>query len=314
MPNDLPNSIRIATRASQLAQWQARHVAALLAAAAPDVRVDLVPVTTTGDRVQSEPLRAFGGVGVFTREVQQAVLDGRADVAVHSLKDLPTESTPGLVLAAVPPREVRFDALVLPKSAQKAVLELKSLPTGARIGTGSLRRQAQLRHLRDDWTIAEVRGNVDTRLRKLDAGEYDALILAAAGLIRLGLSQRITARLEPPLMYPAVGQGAIGIECRVEDVGVRSALSRLTDAAAWTEVQAERSLLAALRAGCHAPLGVVAQRQGERLSLEAVVLSPDGRRTWSCRRERLAAEAEELGKDAAQHLVAQGAGAALQPK
>jgi hydroxymethylbilane synthase len=311
MPTDYPSTIRIATRASSLAQWQAQHVSSLLSAAVPGLVVDMVHVTTTGDRVQTEALREFGGVGVFTREVQHAVLDGRADIAVHSLKDLPTEPTAGLMLAAVPCREDRFDALVLPVSAASADVRLSSLPAGTRIGTGSLRRQAQLRHLRTDWHIEEIRGNVDTRLRKLDAGEYDALILAAAGLIRLGQAHRISLRLEPPVMYPAVGQGAIGIECRADDLPVQRALSRLTDPATWSEVVAERSLLAALRAGCHAPVGALTRQEGDLLKLEAVVLSPDGLQKWSVAESSAARHAVELGQRVAQRLLDEGAGTVL---
>lgn len=307
MLTDVPAAVRIATRASALAQWQANHIAKLLAAAAPGVAVELVNVTTTGDSVQTTSLSQFGGVGVFTREVQHAVFDGRADIAVHSLKDLPTEPSPGLMLGAVPSREVRFDALVMPVSKVGSMKALTDLPAGAKIGTGSLRRQAQLRHVRSDWQIEEVRGNVDTRLRKLDAGEYDALILAAAGLIRLGWSNRITLQLEPPVMYPAVGQGAIGIECRAEDRPMQNLLARLTDQSAWFEVIAERSLLAALRAGCHAPVGVQTRCEKEVLELEAVILSPDGTKKWMATDNAATAEAAELGQRVARRLFDQGA-------
>lgn len=310
---DATTTLRIATRASQLAQWQANHVAQLLTTAFPDIRVEMVHVSTTGDRVQSSALSSFGGVGVFTREVQNALLDGRADLAVHSLKDLPTETTPGLILAAVPEREVRWDALVLPAGGSDPQLPLDRLKTGARIGTGSLRRQAQLRHLRTDWQLDEIRGNVDTRLRKLDAGEYNALILASAGLIRLGLDHRITSRLEPPTMYPAVGQGAIGIECRADDEPVRNALERLTDQIAWTEVLAERSLLAALRAGCHAPVGVHSRLESEQIQMEAVVLSPDGAQKWTAAGHAASHDAAALGQQIAQQLLDDGADAVLHP-
>lgn len=310
MPAELPAVVRIATRASQLALWQAHHVAGLISAAAPDVVVEIVHVSTTGDRVQTTALSEFGGIGVFTREVQSALLDGRADLAVHSLKDLPTEPTPGLILAAVPARENRFDALVLPKSAGSS-RDFGSLPANARIGTGSLRRQAQLRHLRSDCRIEEVRGNVDTRLRKLDAGEYDALVLAAAGLTRLGLADRITQRLEPPVMFPAVGQGAIGIECRADDRAVINLLSRLIDPVAWSEVIAERSLLAALRAGCHAPLGVLTTLTEGQLRLEAVVLAPDGQTKWTASASRPSDQATELGREVARQLLDQGVEAVL---
>ncbi len=307
MTAPFPAAVRIATRASQLAQWQANHIADLLSAAAPGIQVELVNVTTTGDRVQSEALSQFGGVGVFTREVQHAVLDCRADIAVHSLKDLPTEPTPGLVLGGVPDREVHFDALVLPATAAMPFASLNSLPSGARVGTGSLRRQAQLRHRRPDLELAEIRGNVDTRLRKLDAGEYDALILAAAGLIRLGLAERISQRLEPPVMYPAVGQGAIGIECRSDDHPVQGLLERITNADCLSAVTAERSLLATLQAGCHAPVGVHAKIDSESVELEAVILSADGSQKWIAAARRPIAEATALGGEVAHLLLAQGA-------
>ena len=307
MSDELPAAVRIATRASQLAQWQAHHIAGLLTAAAPGLKVELVNVTTTGDRVQTEALSQFGGVGVFTREVQHAVLDGRADLAVHSLKDLPTESTPGLILAGVPDREVRFDALILPSAAATPSTRLETLPPGARIGTGSLRRQAQLRHCRPDLKLLEIRGNVDTRLRKLDAGEYDGLILAAAGLIRLGLAQRISQRLEPPLMYPAVGQGAIGIECRSDDGPVRRLLERITNPECLSSVTAERSLLAALRAGCHAPVGVLTRIVDGTLELEAVILAADGTHKWAAAARRPIPEAAALGVAVAEKLLADGA-------
>ncbi|MFG0333880.1 MAG: hydroxymethylbilane synthase, partial [Maioricimonas sp. JB049] len=200
-------TVRIATRASSLAMWQAKHVAGLLAAQHPDVTVEIVQISTRGDRDLQEPLHAMGGQGVFTREVQHAVLDGRTDLAVHSLKDLPTQSVEGLCLAGVPERGPRFDALVLAAGSQ--LTSFNELPEGARIGTGSLRRRAQLLHLRSDLEMLEIRGNVETRLRKLDEGESDALIMAVAGLERLGLGERISQVLEPPMMLPAVGQAAL---------------------------------------------------------------------------------------------------------
>jgi hydroxymethylbilane synthase len=304
--------LRIATRHSALALWQARHVQHLLTAAHPKLDVHLVEVTTTGDRVVSQPLRDFGGQGAFTREVQTAVLDGRADLAVHSLKDLPTEPAPGLALAAVPAREVTDDALVLPLGAKAT--DLSSLPAAARLGTGSPRRQAQLRYLRRDLELQEIRGNVDTRLRKLDAGEFDAIVLAAAGLIRLGLAQRISQRLAPPVMYPAVGQGAIGIECRHADQSTRDLLAAISDPPTWTAALAERALLSALRAGCHAPVGVHTVVQGEQLNLEAVVLSLDGTVRWLCRQEGAVNDPVAAGCALAERLIAQGAAMVLSPR
>lgn len=302
----MPVALRIATRASRLALWQAEHVAALLRAASPGCPVQIVHVSTTGDRDQAGALRSFGGMGVFTREVQLALLEGRADLAVHSMKDLPTESAEGLFLAAVPERGILFDALVLPRTCAGAV-GIEHLPPGARIGTGSLRRQAQLLHFRPDLQLAEVRGNVETRLQKLDAGEYDALVLAAAGLTRLGLQERISLLLEPPVMYPAVGQGALALECRADDSATRAALQLLTDGETFSRVQAERSLLATLRAGCHAPVGTLSTVQGGELSLTAVVLSPDGAVLVKQQAVAPLAEARLLGERVAQLLLAEGA-------
>lgn len=308
-----PTSLRIATRASRLALWQAEHVAKLVRLAAPQTHVELVHVTTTGDQDQTDPLRSFGGVGVFTREVQKAVLDGRADIAVHSLKDLPTESTPGLCLAAVPEREKSGDALVLPQrdGAPAPAGELQSLPPGARVGTGSLRRQAQLRHARPDLQLLEIRGNVETRLKKLDAGEYDAIVLAVAGLTRLGLEARISQLLFPPVMYAAVGQGALGIECLSGALPLRALLRKIEDPVARTRVTAERSLLAQLRAGCHAPVGCTTRLLGADLKLEAVVLSADGTQKITASGSLPLAQAFALGEQVAFDLLKQGAGAFL---
>ena len=306
------SSFRIATRASNLALWQARHVAQLLTPLAGGLAVELVSVTTTGDRDTAQPLEQFGGVGVFTREVQRAVLEERADLAVHSLKDLPTDKVEGLALAGVPPRASALDVLVLP-TGQSSPGSLDLLPKNARIGTGSLRRRAQLLHLRPDFQMRDVRGNVETRLKKLDAGDYDALVLAEAGLVRLGLAGRISAILGPPVLYPAVGQGALGIECRSDDGEVVALLRSITDASTLAAVTAERRVLADLRAGCHAPLGVATQVEGKRLELEAVVLSRDGRERCFVRIEGSAEHPDELGMTAAEELRRQGADSLLQP-
>jgi len=297
--------IRIATRASALALWQAKHVASLIEHAHRHCRVELVEVATTGDRVVSQPLRDFGGQGAFTREVQAALLDGRADVAVHSLKDLPTEATKGLRLAAVPARGDTDDALVLPTGS--AITSLANLPKSARVGTGSPRRQAQLKHARSDLRLLEIRGNVETRIKKLDSGEFDALVLAAAGLTRLGLQRRITQRLTPPLMYPAVSQGAIGIECRDNDAATQQLLATICDAHTWAAVTAERTLLSTLRAGCHAPVGVKSVITGDQLHLEAVVLSLDGQQRWSAQGGGTLTEATVIGESVAKQLIAAGA-------
>lgn len=306
--------IRIATRSSRLALWQAEHVASLLRGLNAGWNVELVPLSTQGDVDLSSPLHQMGGEGVFTKEVQAAVLSGRADVAVHSMKDLPTAPTAGLVVAGVPARGPMHDAVVFPRHSSHRSLD--ELPHGARLGTGSLRRQAQVLHHRPDLTLLGVRGNVETRLKKLDAGEYDALLLAVAGLDRLALVDRPRSELSPPLMYPAVGQGALGLECPMDDARVSEALAAISDAKTMAAVTAERSLLASLRAGCHAPVGV-STRSLEHLGagslhLEAVVLSSDGR-------TRLMAaasgnEADALGRTVADLLRTQGADRLIQAK
>lgn len=319
--------IRIATRASRLAMWQAEHVRELLKSAAPERAVEIVPLSTIGDRDKTEALTRLGGgsgTGVFTREIQAALLDGRADVAVHSLKDLPTEPVEGLTLAAVPQRGAMFDVLVLPEGRTQKVegsgddpllpSAFRLLPSGSRIGSGSPRRRAQLLHHRPDLQFVEARGNVETRLRKLDEGQFDALVLAEAGLTRLELAGRISAVLRPPFILPAVGQGALGIECRSDDESTREALARLIDRATLHAVLAERTVLSTLRAGCHAPLGVWTRPEGDSLRLTSVVLSLDGVQRFES--ERIAVVASDagavaLGQAVAEDLLAQGAAALL---
>lgn len=274
--------------------------------------VELVPIVTSGDTNQTDALRQFGGTGVFTREVQRAVLDQRADLAVHSLKDLPTQSADGLALACVPPRAPRCDALLLPKGAAE-ITSVNELPEKARIGTGSPRRQAQLLHLRPDLQLMEIRGNVDTRLRKLDEGQYDAIILAEAGLRRLGLESRISLLLQPPKLYPAVRQGALGIECRDDDELTRGLLSALTCKTTHAEALAERSLLRTLRAGCHAPLGVWCEIVEDKLTLTGVLLSLDGLTRIEQSAEGTIDAPEAVGVAVADHLLAAGAESLLTP-
>lgn len=303
------STIRIATRESPLALWQAHHVRDLLLQAEPSLRVELTPVTTTGDRDRTSALSSLGGVGVFTREVQRAVLDGSADLAVHSLKDLPTETVAGLMLSGVPEREARFDALVLPAGASGS---LATLPQAALVGTGSLRRKSQLLAIRPDLQIQEVRGNVETRLAKLDRGEYQAIILAEAGLRRLGHAGRITELLSPPRLYPAVGQAALGLECRADDERVQDLLHRITHAATLAEVLAERACLRELRAGCHAPVGTLASVSDDRVALTAVVLSPDGTERFEALATAEINDAEQAGMEAARQLSQAGAARILQ--
>lgn len=296
--------IRIATRSSQLALWQAEHVKSLIHTARPDVAVEIIHVNTIGDRNQTDALRQFGGTGVFTKEVQSVVLADECDIAVHSLKDLPTLETSGLQLAGIPARANVFDALLLP--AGKKITDISELPAGARIGTGSPRRQAQLSHTRGDLSMLEIRGNVDTRIRKLDDGEYDAIVLAQAGLMRLGLDERISLTLQPPLMFPAVGQGAIGIECRPDDQATIAVLEAISDADVVAATTAERAMLQTLRAGCHAPLGCRSQREGHELSLTGVLLSVDGRQRLEATATAAVTESAALGQQVAQALIDQG--------
>ena len=306
--------IRIATRASGLALWQADHVAGLMRRAAPHLSVELVHVTTAGDRDRTAALAAIGTLGLFTREVQSALLDRRADVAVHSLKDLPTEPVDGLVLAGVPERASPHDVLVLPRkgdSTSPSTVEgreaLSMLAPEARVGTGSLRRRAQLLHLRSDLEMRDVRGNVETRIQKLDGGEFDALVLAEAGLRRLELASRIACVLCPPLMYGAVGQGALGLECRGDDDELRTLLESISHPPSRLAVTAERALLARLKAGCHAPLGVSTNLGAERLTLTAVALSPDGSERIAAESSGPAGDPHRVAEDVANALVAQGA-------
>lgn len=301
---------RIATRKSPLALWQANYVADHLRLLPSAPAVELVLIVTSGDQNQTDALRQFGGTGVFTREVQKAVLDGRADFAVHSLKDLPTQSAEGLTLACVPQRAPRCDALLLPNTAS-APKSLADLPVNARIGTGSPRRQAQLRFHRSDLQVTEIRGNVDTRLRKLDEGEYDAILLAEAGLRRLELQQRISLLLQPPLFFPAVSQGALGIETRADDSDAQALLAPLTCPAARAEVIAERALLRTLRAGCHAPLGAWAELTDQTLILTAVLLSTDGTSRLEQSVSGAVDDPERIGIATAERLLEAGASALL---
>lgn len=297
--------VRIGTRASLLAQWQANWVAEELYKL--DATVELVEITTSGDVQQVGPIAGIGLQGVFTKEIQSAVLSQQVDVAVHSLKDLPTETVDGLVLAAVPPRESPADAFVS-NTAQSLV----DLPPDARVGTGSLRRQAQLRHLRPDLQVVGIRGNVDTRLRKLDEGQYDAIILAAAGLRRLGWENRIQELLEPPRMMPAPGQGALGLECRADDSAIRQLLDMLDDLPSCQAVTAERSMLALLHAGCSAPVGAWGRIEGTELVLDGLVANLDGTQVLRASARGVTASGNALGRTVAEQLLAQGAAAIIE--
>jgi hydroxymethylbilane synthase len=294
-----PRHLRLGTRGSALARWQSEWVAARLAELG--ISVELVLITTQGD-ASSLPLGEIGGQGVFTKEIQRALLGQRIDLAVHSLKDLPTEPVAGLTLAAVPARESNHDVLVCREASG-----LETLAPGARVGTGSLRRQAQLLHHRPDLQIETIRGNVDTRLRRLDDGQYDAIVLAEAGLRRLQLQDRITQILPHSVMLPAVGQGALGIEIRAGEAPIRAALEPLDHGPTHGAVLAERAMLAALRAGCLAPVGAWGRLEDDRLRLDGVVLSPDGRSRLTVSVAGSPEAPGELGAEAARQLISQGA-------
>jgi hydroxymethylbilane synthase len=297
--------VRIGTRASQLAQWQANWVAGELRNLG--VTVELVEIATSGDVQQGGPIAGIGLQCVFTKEIQAALLESRVDVAVHSLKDLPTETVDGLVLAAVPARESSADALV-----SNTAQSLAKLPVGARVGTGSHRRQAQLRNLRPDLEVAGIRGNVDTRLRKLDEGQFDAIILAAAGLRRLGWETRIRELLEPPRMLPAPGQGALGLECREVDSETRSLLAKLNHRESHQVVAAERSMLALLHAGCSAPVGAWGRVEREQLVLDGLVANLEGTEVLRASAFGLASSGAELGRRVATELLDLGAAAIVE--
>jgi len=286
----------IASRGSQLALWQARWVSAQLTALGHECRIEIIK--TTGDKITDVPLAKVGTKGLFTKEIEEALLDGRADLAVHSLKDLPTELPEGLVLAAVPEREDPRDAVVGKR--------LADLPAGARVGTSSLRRSAQLRKLRPDLTIESVRGNLDTRLRKLDEGQYDAILLAAAGLKRLGWGGRIAEILPAETMCSAVGQGALAIETRASGAGF-DAVQAMDHADTHAAVLAERGVLSALGGGCQVPIGAHATVEGGRLQLLGVVASPDGDEVIRGTASGAVSAAESLGRALGNELLERGA-------
>jgi hydroxymethylbilane synthase len=289
----------LGTRGSALALWQAEWVRTQLVE--QSICVELVRIQTAGDRT-SGSIAAVGSQGLFTKEIQRALLEEQIDLAVHSLKDLPTEPVEGLRLAAVPEREEPLDALLSTVSEDFA-----GLPSGARVGTGSRRRRSQLLHRRRDLQILDIRGNVDTRLRKLDEGQFDAIVLAQAGLRRLGLQDRITQVLPADVMLPAVGQGALGLETRSDDKDSMKQVAPLDDPATHAAVLAERAMLAELRGGCLAPVGAWARVVGDRVRLEGVVLSADGEQRMAASGEGPPQDAPQLGRQVARDLVAQGA-------
>lgn len=296
--------IRLGTRGSRLARWQADWCADRLRR--QGVEGEIVVIQTSGDRVQNQSIVNIGAQGVFTREIQRALLGGEIDLAVHSLKDLPTEPVDGLVLGGVPERGPHRDAFLSSKAAS-----LEELPENSRIGTGSLRRKTQLlNRFGDRFRIDDIRGNVETRLRKLDEEEYDALILAEAGLLRLGFADRICSFLEPPDFLPAVGQGALGLEIRSDDVKTAEIAISISDSATFVSVLAERSMLLTLQGGCLAPIAALASVDGETLTLHGRILSLDGSKMFETTRGSIT-DPVELGRQVAEELVALGADAIL---
>ena len=299
--------IRIATRQSPLALWQAEHVAELLVRAFPGVKTQLVKMVTRGDKILDAPLAKVGGKGLFVKELEQGMLEGVADIAVHSMKDVPVDFPEGLHLASILTREDPTDAFVSNHYAS-----LNELPANARIGTSSLRRECQLKEKLPDAQVMPLRGNVNTRLAKLDAGEYDAIILASAGLKRLGMANRITQSLDASVSLPAIGQGAIGIECRIDDVEINDMLKALHDAETGLCVVAERAMNARLNGGCQVPIAGFALLQGEQLFMRGLVGNPDGSVIYRSERSGGLDQGEVIGRLIAEDLLAQGADKVLQ--
>ncbi len=295
-------TLKIATRKSPLALWQANFVKDRLEALHPDLQVELVPMSTQGDKILDTPLAKVGGKGLFVKELETAMLEGRADIAVHSMKDVPVEFPDGLGLHTICEREDPRDAFV-----SNHFNQIDELPQGAVVGTSSLRRQCQLRAARPDLVIRDLRGNVNTRLAKLDAGEYDAIILAAAGLKRLEMAHRIAAFIEPEQSLPANGQGAVGIECRLDDHELHALLAPLEHPETRIRVLTERAMNRALQGGCQVPIGAYALVQGEEVWLRGLVGSPDGSHVIRDEIRGPLAEGEALGHTLAQRLLAAGA-------
>ena len=294
-------SVRIGTRGSTLALWQANHVKKLLEASG-EVQAEIITIKTSGDSDPDVPISEIGAKGVFIKELEEALLDSRIDLAVHSMKDVPTQIPAGLSIAAILKRDEVRDCLV-----SKFGHKLAKLPRGARVGTSSVRRRAQLLRNRPDLDVREVRGNIDTRLRKLDDAEFHSIVLAKAGLDRLGIGWRSTEVFTTEVMLPAVGQGALGIESRADDEAAKNMVVSLADADTRACVAAERALLAELEGGCQAPLGAWAHIEGGFLSLDACVISPDGREFIRLSRFGGMAAAETIGRKLAEEMRAAGA-------
>jgi len=296
--------LRIGSRGSQLALWQANHISAQLRARGHDVEIEVIH--TTGDKITDVPLAQVGtkggfGKGIFTKEIEEALAAGRVDLAVHSLKDLPTEHSPGFEIAAITARQDPRDAF-----CSRLYSKIEDLPQSARVGTSSLRRQAQLKAIRADLDIHPLRGNVDTRLRRLEQGEYDAIILASAGLKRLGKTESIKQIFPAEIMCPAAGQGALGIEIREGDSATRQHLAFLNDDAARTATTCERALLNRLGGGCQVPIGALAELRNGKLHLDAVVADPDGSRLLRESRDGNSNDPEQLGSAVGEALLRRG--------
>lgn len=294
--------VRIATRKSALAMWQAEYVKAQLEHFHDDVTVELLPMTTKGDIILDTPLAKVGGKGLFVKELEVAILENRADIAVHSMKDVPVDFPEGLGLEVICPREDPRDAFI-----SNNYETLDDLPQGAIVGTSSLRRQCQIKAMRPDLDIRDLRGNVNTRLRKLDEGNYDAIILAAAGMIRLKMPERIRQFIEPEVMLPANGQGAVGIECRLDDDTIRVLLAPLEDKTTRIRVLAERAMNKALEGGCQVPIGAYATIDNEEIYLRGLVGAVDGSEIIQSEVRGNLDQGESLGHSLAQTLLSQGA-------
>jgi hydroxymethylbilane synthase len=306
MKTTTPNTLRIATRSSPLALWQAEEVSRRLKALYPDLDVQLVTMKTKGDKILDAPLAKVGGKGLFVKELEAGMLAGDADIAVHSMKDVPVEFPEGLELALIMEREDPHDAFVSNKYN-----DLSELPEGAILGTSSLRRQTQINEKYPNLTINWLRGNVNTRLKKLDDGEYDAIILAAAGLKRLGFEDRIRSTLPAEVSLPAIGQGAIGIETRSDDDAVKSLLAPLAHDETTRRVLAERAMNETLNGGCQVPIAGYALIEGDQLYLRGLVGEPDGSKVLRAEIRGPASDPAALGVKLAQDLLAQGAGEIL---
>lgn len=298
----MTETLRIATRKSELALWQARDVQARLHARHPELTVELVPLSTRGDQVTNRPLSAIGGKGLFLKELENALLDGEADLAVHSMKDVPAELPEAFALPVVIAGASPYDAFVCNDFEGP-----EALPEGARLGTSSLRRAAQLKHYRPDLAVLNLRGNVGTRLGKLDAGEYDAIVLACAGLRRLGLDERVRAELAPEVCLPAIGQGVMGVEIRAGDDRTHELLAELDDAQTHQRVAAERAVNARLEGSCHLPIAAFAEIEDDVMRLRGCVGAPDGGALVADRVTGAPANGPELGLELADRLLAAGA-------